>query len=408
MEMKFRTFIYCLVLGAVVLSSCSKQVRPFPSKGDGKMTFSVTEVDGMNSTRAMIEDIATLQTACTPSSLTPFTLQESIGIWADFDYLGSTTKNLLSNVELAYYDKAAGNAEGWNYNYGTDEEYWQLGGVYRFRGYYPQQYLNDNKMIMETSSATTFVVDYNTLTTQEDLMVSYQEVDTKTWPDLSKPISFQMHHALAAMQFRIQFKYSETDKYFDEDALTACWMTNTTNDGLGCVGLFGYGALDEGGNYDAEKMVWKSSFAPFKDETFYKWEYTGGTDGGLKFWNEDIAGVDNAPNQEVHQAVAYSVAPTGSGSLYSGNSGWIFVMPQKSEGDVQFCFTTKKGGADNIYHVTIPLVTGTDANGPNPTGREWIPGYRYTYTISITKTNLDVMISIAPWNKYDSSFDIPI
>ena len=261
---------------------------------------------------------------------------------------------------------------------------------------------------METSSATTFVVDYNTLTTQEDLMVSYQEVDTKTWPDLSKPISFQMHHALAAMQFRIQFKYAETDKYFDEDALTACWMTNTTNDGLGCVGLFGYGALDEGGNYDAEKMVWKSSFAPFKDETFYKWEYTGGTDGGLKFWNEDIDGVDNDPNLEVHQAVAYSVAPTGAGNLYSGNSGWIFVMPQKSEGDVQFCFTTKKGGADNIYHVTIPLVTGTDANGPNPTGREWIPGYRYTYTISITKTNLDVMISIAPWNKYDSSFDIPI
>lgn len=406
MEMKFRTFIYCLVLGAAVLFSCSKPDGPVP--GDGKMTFSVTEVDGMNSTRAMIEDIATLQTACTPSSLSPFTLKESIGIWADFDYLGSTTKNLLSNVELAYYDKAAGNAEGWNYNYGTDEEYWQLGGVYRFRGYYPQQYLKANNMIMETSSATTFVVDYNTLTTQEDLMVSYQEVDTKTWPDLSKPISFRMHHALAAMKFCIQFKYAESDKYFDEDALTACWMTNTTNDGLACVGLFGYGALDEGGNYNAEKMVWKSSFAPFKDETFYKWEYTDGTDGGLKFWNEDIDGVDNDPDQEVHQAVAYSVAPTGAGSLYSGNSGWIFVMPQKSEGDVQFCFTTKKGGEDNVYRVTLPLVTGTDAAGENSKGTEWIPGYRYTYTISITKTNLDVMISIAPWNKYDSSFDIPI
>ena len=402
MEMKFRTFIYCLVLGAAVLFSCSKPDGPVP--GDGKMTFSVTGVDGMNSTRAIIEDIATLRTACTPSSSSPFTLRESVGIWADFDYMGSTTKNLLSNVELAYYHKEAGNADGWNYNYGTDEEYWQLGGVYRFRGYYPQQYLKDNKMIMETSSATTFVVDYNTLTTQEDLMVSYQEVDTKTWPDLSKPISFQMHHALAAMQFRIQFKYSETDKYFDEDALTACWMTNTTNDGLGCVGLFGYGALDEGGNYDAKKMVWKSSFSPFKDETFYKWEYTGGTDGGLKFWNEkNIAGVD-----KVHQAVAYSVAPTGAGSLYSGNSGWIFVMPQKSEGDVQFCFTTKKGGEDNVYRVTLPLKTGTSASGPDPDGTFWIPGYRYTYTISITKTNLDVMISIAPWNKYDSSFDIPI
>lgn len=406
--MKLRTIVLNLALGVVVLSSCAKQDPPAPVKGQDRLTFSVTEVDGMNSTKTMIEDIATLRTACTPSSLSPFTLQESIGIWADFDYLGTTTKNLLSNVELAYYDKAAGNADGWNYNYGTDEEYWQLGGVYRFRGYYPQQYLDNNDMIMETSSATTFVVNYNTLTTQRDLMVSYQEVDTKTWPDLSKPISFQMHHALAAMQFRIQFKYSATDKYFDEDALTACWMSNTTDDGLGCVGLFGYGAIEDDLTYNAEKMVWKSSFAPFKDEKFYKWEYTGGSDGGLKFWNEDIAGVDNAPDQEVHQAVAYSVAPTGAGSLYTQNAGWIFVMPQKSEGDVQFCFTTKKGGEDNVYSITLPLVTGTDAAGLNPDGREWIPGYRYTYTISITKTNLDVMVSIAPWNKYDSSFDIPI
>lgn len=406
--MKLSTIILDFGLAALVLSSCSRQEVPSPVRGQDRMTFSVTGVDGMNSTKTMIGDIAGLQAVCTPSSLSPFTLAESVGIWADFDYLGSTTKNLLSNVELAYYPKASGNSDGWNYNYGTDEEYWQLGGVYRFRAYYPQQLLRSADMIMETSSATTFVVDYNTLTAQEDLLVSYMEVDTKTWPDLSKPVQMEMHHALSALQFRVQFKYTETDKYYDDDCLTSCWMANTMDDGFGSVGIFGYGALDDGGNYDAEKMVWKKSFSPFKDDKFFKWEYTGGTDAGLKFWNEDIAGVDYDPDREVHQAVAYSVAPTGSGALYSENGGWIFVMPQESKGLVQFCFTTREGGEDNVYRVTLPLKTGTSASGPDPDGTFWIPGYRYTYTISITKTNLDVMVTIAPWNKYDSSFDIPL
>ena len=85
------------------------------------------------------------------------------------------------------------------------------------------------------------------------------------------------------------------------------------------------------------------------------------------------------------------------------------IIPQESNGDVQFCFTTRTGGSDNVYSVPLPEITGTSnaAGGPDPDGREWIPGYRYTYTISITKSDLEVLkVDIAPWNKYDSSNDI--
>lgn len=401
--MKFKRISYVLAV-LCLFSGCRKaDIVPDPVQSDNAIRFSVKEVDGIKPAKSMIENINDLQTACTPKSMSPFTLNESIGVWADFDYMGTTTKNLLSNVELAYYEKQAGNADNWNYNYGEDEEYWQVGGVYRFRSYYPQQTLRSH--IMSTSSATTFVVEYNSEEMQDDIMVSYCEVDTKTVPDLSKPVDLQMHHALSAIQFRLQFKYTDTDKYFDTDSLTGAWMRNTAVDGFCSSAHFGYGTYTDG-KYEAATMIWKPSYYPAPGDgvagRFYRWIY----DTGLPFSNTDIEGVDNDPEKEVQQAIAYSVEPTGMGTTYSQNKGWLYIVPQKSTGTAEFCFTTKNGGDGNIFRIKIPAVTGTDSKGPNPEGTEWIPGYRYTYTISITKTNMEVLISVKPWNKYDSSFDI--
>ena len=328
------------------------------------ITFGVNSVESMQGTKAIIDEMVDLEFECTPISTSPFELKESIGIWADYEYLGVTYNNLLSNVELAFYDKTGGNSDGWNYNYGKDEEYWQMGGVYYFRAYYPQQAIRN--AIISTSSAETFIINYNTEVLQEDMMVGYESVDTKTAQDLSAPVEMHLKHSMAALKFRFQFQYTEDAKY-------------------------------DKGDYYPEQINWAESYQPSVE--FFKWSYPAGIE--FKNINDgDTEGFD--PEDEVTIATAYS---TGSGK-FAQNEGWILIIPQKSDGTVELCFTTEKGGPDNVYSVKLPTKTGTGNSGPDTYGENWIAGYRYTYTVSITKTDLKLYLGLSDWNQLDSSFSI--
>ncbi|MBO5708027.1 MAG: fimbrillin family protein [Bacteroidales bacterium] len=359
------------------------------------ITFGVNSVESMQRTKAIIDEMVDLEFECTPISTSPFELKESIGIWADYEYLGVTYNNLLSNVELAFYDKTGGNSDGWNYNYGKDEEYWQMGGVYYFRAYYPQQAIRN--AIISTSSAETFIINYNTEVLQEDMMVGYESVDTKTALDLSAPVEMHLKHSMAALRFRFQFQYTEDAKYYDTDKLTACWLRNTETDGFTTAGMMVYGVTDDKGDYYPEQINWAESYQPSVE--FFKWSYPAGIE--FKNINDgDTEGFD--PEDEVTIATAYS---TGSGK-FAQNEGWILIIPQKSDGTVELCFTTEKGGPDNVYSVKLPTKTGTGNSGPDTYGENWIAGYRYTYTVSITKTDLKLYLGLSDWNQLDSSFSI--
>lgn len=404
-----RTNVFIIILSVAMLCcGCNKEPQPSVSlPSDIAILFGVRSVEKPQSTKSMIEDINDLKDACTPASLNPFEKKESIGIWADYEYLGSYEKDLLSNVELAYYEKANGNSEGWNYNHGTDEEYWQIGGIYYFRAYYPQQAIRD--AIISTSSAQTFIVDYNTQILQEDMMVGYQTIDTKTEPNLNDPVEMQMKHTMAAIRFNIQLKYTEDDRYYDSDALTACWLRNTAEDGFTTAGMMVYGTTDGEGNYDATNIDWAESYQPYNPSLagglkFYEWK----AQSPLEFKNENDGDEDAFdPEDEVNPATAYSTtAQTDAGNRFKDNDGWLLVIPQKSDGTVEFCFTTENGGANNVYRIKIPTITGTDESGPKDDGTNWIPGYRYTYTISITKTDLELYLALSDWNQLDSSFSI--
>lgn len=390
--MKKAIFIFVTLL---VAAGCRKEPVPGGRPDTGvPMTFGVASVESMLGTKAMIEDINDLKASCTPVTISPFVLNESIGVWADYEYLGTTFNNLLSNVELAFYDKTGGNTDGWNYNYGKDEEYWQMGGIYYFRAYYPQKAIKD--AIISTSSAKTFIVNYNTEVMQEDMMVGYESVHTQTAPDLSQPVEMQLKHALAALKFQFQFQYTEGGKYYDSDKLTSCWLRNTDTDGFTTAGMMVYGVTDDGGDYYPEQIDWSESYQPAIK--FFNWSYPS----GIEFKNEnDGDGVDFDPTDEVTVATAY----TGDGK-FTQNGGWLLVIPQHSDGTVELCFTTEKGGADNVYSVKLPSKTGTGAEGADPEGEEWIAGYRYTYTVSITKTDLELFLDLSDWNQLDSSYSI--
>ena len=112
--------------------------------------------------------------------------------------------------------------------------------------------------------------------------------------------------------------------------------------------------------------------------------------------------------------VAYSVAghSDDKGLEFTKQDGWLVIIPQVSRGKLKLCFTTKTGG-DAVFSVSVPKVTGTSLelyekgkDARLPSGTDFVPGWRYTYTISISKTDASMNLSISQWNRLDSSFDI--
>ena len=85
----------------------------------------------------------------------------------------------------------------------------------------------------------------------------------------------------------------------------------------------------------------------------------------------------------------------------------MLILPQASPGSLKFCFTTQSGG-DAVFTVTIPQVTERIDNGDGTftESTEYLPGKRYTYTVSISKTDLELTLTVADWNERESSHSI--
>ena len=156
------------------------------------------------------------------------------------------------------------------------------------------------------------------------------------------------------------------------------------------IGGLVYGNEGEG---NEEKLGWTENKWRNPGDKLYEWV----NDGVLMENRQEGSTVKTT------QAVAYTAAGTTSGQMFTGNDGFLLVIPQRSEGNVKLFFTTSHGG-DTEYSITIPKITGTDLNGPSETGEYFIPGYRYIYTISITKTDIRLLLTIRPWNRLDSSY----
>lgn len=353
--------------------------------------WDVESVEGMKgNTRGLIENATGLEAACSTGG-------QSIGIWADYTInIGGTeqtSKNVFGNTKLSFFDKADGNPHShWNYE-GTDL-YWAIGGEYTFRAYYPQSL---NSAVVSSSDADLFMIDYNCETMQQDLMVAYNTVDTKSYK-LSDPVPLRFIHTLSALRFRFQFSYD----YDDTDQLTSCWLVNDAANALHTVGLMVYGDTDPtddvGGKPNTPQALdWRLTYAPGVGVPFYEWAHGS----GLPFKKDNLSYAD-----ESEKAVAYTDAANSStGAGYATNDGWLLIPPQSSTGNVRLYFTTGRSGSV-AYSVQLPQVTGTDAAGANASGTLFIPSYRYTYTITISRTDLKLTLSIAPWNRLNSSYDI--
>lgn len=373
------TYLLAMVLGVLSFSSCRKE--PASPDGDKEripVRWTVTEVEAMEGTKALVNDLEDLQTACNTGG-------KSIGVWADYSIVEQAAE-ATTNGELVVYENVFDNAaityDGTGWTAMGNEIYWAVGGDYKFRAYYPQTLVDH---IMETSDADVFVVDYNTSLLQEDMMVAYNTTDTQS-ADLTEPVELSLTHTLSAVRLRFQF----IDGYVEEDYLTSCWLENTSDEGLTTIGMMVYGGENP------EQVSWSESYQPPVGQKIYYWEHPG-----LNFKRTSS---DNT------YATAYTDGGSSTaGNKFTENEGWILIIPQESGGDVNICFTTNTGG-DVIYRVAIPKKTGTTIDGEtNGTDEElvhYVPGRRYTYTVNIGKTNLELLISLSKWNQLDSSYTI--
>lgn len=360
----------------LVVGACSHDESPAPLAPQEEripIALNVQSVNGMqNASRTMIDNLDDLKTACTPTY--EGGEGKGIGIWADYDIdeSGNTvTYNIFKNITLVHSASEGDNPHS-NWNYRGDEAFWVPGGKYTFTAYYPQEETKD--YIVSSSNATTFIIDYNTNSLQCDLMVASNEVNTleQGW-NQNDPVQLKFYHTMAAV--KIQCKFVEGYDY--EDKLTSCWLQNTEKKDFTTVGMMVYGDKE-----NLDNIQWFENFQPSATQKIYYWK-----NSGVAFTDKILA-------------QAYTSTETIQGNAFAQNDGWVYIVPQKSDGTTRICFTTDNGG-NTVYSIAIPKKTGTGTNED-----EFLPGYRYTYTISISKTNLNLTLSIADWNMRESSFDI--
>ena len=402
---RYRNIVVLSVLGLssllLLAVSCRKQEQPLPEQ-DGQVRWDVRGVEGY-STKSLINNADDIQTACTPVS--EGGKGQTIGIWADYDITIDGTQYTVENVfkgTRLYYNNSLSDEADTKWEYIGDPAYWVAGGKYIFRAYYPS---GEVSVLESSSSAKAFVVESNTASTQRDLLLAFNSFNTVTGEyadgstgDMSKPVPFFFRHAMAAVKVCFRFE----DGFYSEDAITSCWFENSVNDDFAITGMMTYG---DGENHAEGKIQWIKSYSPVSGLQYYLWEHPA----GVTFRSVS----ESSP--EI--ATAYSVFSAGdTGEKFTGQDGFVMIIPQKSTGNQYICFTTKSGG-NAVFRIAIPKKTGTSnekylANPDAPSthkdagGCDFIPGWRYTYTIVITKTDAQIVLGIAPWNKLDSSFSI--
>ena len=369
-----KIFCKCLIFVFVlIMCGCDKN-EDNGWDSDGSVIPVRWRINGINkhSSRALIDEQSAFEYACSPTGG-----NESIGIWGDYEVLINgvlqTSIGFFQATELQYYGLSAeeGDPTGWDYS--GEDRFWTWGGRYKFRAYFPQKGVD----VVSSSNASTFVFEWNSMLQQQDLMVAYNYIDTQRW-DLKDPVPLDFNHALSALKFNFQFE----EGYVADDKLTGFWLENTEEDDFASIGIMAYGATTE--SDDPETMTWEKAYSNEPGMEIYKWTYPA----GIPFYRTS----DNTSAT----ATAYT-AGAEDGSEYITNDGWLLVIPQKPSGKVNICFTTEKSGT-TVYRAKMPAQTETD--------NVFRPGYKYNYTVTIGSTDLTLDLSIAEWNRLESSHDI--
>lgn len=410
--MKVRMFVnlrilstMLVVVAALIPTACSEDTEGLEPPVDNLISFSVKLDDNNFNTRSSVITDSSLPGLCAPSAVTDVDQEsdtsERIGIVADWQ----TKTNPVVTEEryfnhLLYYNT---NSKVWNYYVqgkftGEDEvKYWKHERMMICTAFYPAKYLLKKGFINKQQiSANKMRMAYSTFDNQEDVLIGYNVIDSDTRIDkdgknTGNMVDLQMGHALCALKF--QFKSPETEA---DDALTKVWLDDEPSmDDQESKNFFGVFAellyatemKTEGGKTSYVKNpVWTIKRSLRAQN--YIWENTTGLPVTFDAGNDSKVTVpytsESCTNPEAE--------------LFCQNDGYIYVIPQKIPDVLDFCFTTKNGGKDNI----IKRKLSTESL------KEWLPNHRYVYTITLSKPVITITVDVQPWNEIDSNVNIEI
>lgn len=352
-ELIFNTWFQWRVLLLAILSiamlSCSHDSEELPplTYSSIPIRWNIKAVNGMQNTRALIEDNSDLQTACTGTDA------ESIAIWGNFTYQG-TNYSVFSNTPLSYWEKEGGNPLSY-WNYTGDDQYWMSKESqipYKFRACYPRKALGSNA---SATNANSVKITYDTEALQEDLLVAYKEINTATW-NLTQAVPLDMMHALATLKFVFQI-----DGGSSTDVLKSFSLDNTLKTQAKLIYDHAENAID---NDDWENRIGSSNYA---------W-----ANSGISFSASSQAVVYTTPTGTV----------TNTGNKYCNNGGHLFIIPQECTTAPTFSFVSEKMTKEGISLGTT----------------EFLPGYRYTYYIKVTGGEKVTLECVAqPWDLVETT-----
>ena len=216
-----KLYVWCMIMSALWACREDDTFVPMP-EGNIPISWNIT-FTGIDKTRALVENDVTLQRACTPSENGG--QGKAISIW------GSNTRqtgHFFDGTLLTYEAKESTTPHMWNY-VNEPDQYWLYSTEYDFLVYYPADFLK------VTATSTSFKTDYNTLESQEDLMLAYKTVNTSDASfDAYSPVPLQMNHALAAVKFKVKSE--------DGRAMT---LKSLSLSGLYTAGNFNYQGEDK-------------------------------------------------------------------------------------------------------------------------------------------------------------------
>lgn len=349
-----------LLLSLVVLSvSCTKE--PGQETEKYPICWDVATMDGYqglpHDTKALIDDYASLRNACT---LVETHDAEKIGLFGSYT-LDGVSMPAFEDVSLWWwnkengnpYDDVTGSPSMWNYE--GDDVYWVDGADYVFKAYFPKSLVT----LQPGSNSSRLFTVYDSQSSQYDLLVAHKALTATR----EHPVILNFMHALAALKFNFQFQSEGVT-----DQITECWLENVQPNGFYTSSTLNF----------TDSILWPASTADPVGAAMYYWKPVN-------------------PLYVTSSAVATaysSYADDSNGNLYTGNHGWLMVIPQTISGpeSLQLCFRTRTGG-DVVYRAGIPAV-------------ELLPGNRYTYLVKISSTQIELTLTIADWNERDSSYEI--
>lgn len=348
-----------------LLMSCTK-IDETPGTDNIPISWNIYSADDLNGTflndgsrtKALVNNYSDLKTACMHNESSA---AEKIGVYGSYNLENKTTQ-VFDNADLWWWEKEDGNpyndynGDQSQWNYSGENKFWVDNADYSFRAYFPKSKAD----LQPGSGPDKLLVVYDTQMTQYDLLVASRNIKSR----VENPVNLIFQHTLAALAFDFQFTVNGI-----KDALTACWLENTQENGFYTSSTL---------NYESS-IIWPQSTSVPAGRRIYYWE-------------------PSTP-LEINSTNAAKAYTTGAssydkGNLYTENEGWLLVIPQTTKGpeSLKLCFTTQMGGS-TVYRAGLPAT-------------KFEPGNRYTYHIKISSTNFDVNLTIKEWNERKSSYDI--